>query len=470
MDIKRVLIIVIASFLSLSAWGQGTWKHGRVVVSDNGHYLRYEDGTPFFWLGDTAWDLFKKLKLDAIKDYLDNRAAKGFNVIQAVALPEPDGLRRANRYGQVPLKHLDPTQPNNKYFTLIDSTIQLAAERQMFIGLLPTWGDKVTKLWGAGPVVFDTINAYTYGKWIGNRYKKDPNIIWIVGGDRPAFTDTMDWRPIWRAMIRGIREGTNGKALITYHPSGESSSSKFWHGEHMLDLNMLQSGHRKQDLPVWEWIRKDYNLIPAEPVLDGEPNYEDHPIDWNPKNGYFRAYDVRKQLYRSVFSGGCGVTYGHNSIFQFYGPGDRKINFADRYWRQALDRPGSFQAGYLKSLILSRPPLDRVPDQSLILAGQGRDNAAYITAFRGADSSYAMVYLPVGKKVEINTTLIKTKKIKAWWFNPKTGQAVKSYSFKPKKAQWFTPPTLGVNNDWVLVLDDSAKRYKKPGIKYKGAD
>ena len=458
---RSLLIIIICVFSIPITYGQH--RASRLKVNPNGHYLQYKDGTPFFWLGDTGWDLFYKLKLNDIKDYLDNRAAKGFNVIQVVALAEPDGIREPNRYGQVPLKNLDPTQPDNQYFLLIDSTIKMAAQRQMFIGLLPTWGDKVAKMWGKGPVIFDSINAYTYGKWLGNRYKNDPNIIWIAGGDRPAFTDSMDWRPEWRAMIRGIREGTNGKALITYHPSGESSSSRFWHGKDMLDLNMIQSGHRKRDLPTWEWIKHDYDLLPPKPVLDGESNYEDHPINWNPKNGYFRSYDVRKQLYRSVFSGGCGATYGHNSIFQFYGPGDQKINFADRYWKQALDRPGAFQAGYLKKLILSRPPLVRVPDQTLILNGQGKDPAEYITAFRDADDSYAMIYLPVGKKIEINTSLLKAKKIKAWWFDPKTGKIEKSYSFKAKKNQWVTPPTFGKGNDWVLVLDDIRKEYKIPG-------
>lgn len=103
----RILLntcIFIFCFSTMNIYGQGKWKHGRLIVSTNGHYLQYEDGNPFFWLGDTGWDLFYKLKLNDIKDYLDNRAAKGFNVIQAVALAEPDGIRKPNRYGQVPLK------------------------------------------------------------------------------------------------------------------------------------------------------------------------------------------------------------------------------------------------------------------------------------------------------------------------------------------------------------------------------
>lgn len=461
--LKLIALTCMLSLLTGSAFSQTVWEHGRLKVSANGHYLQYSDDTPFFWLGDTGWDLFLKLDYSQIRAYLDNRAAKGINVIQAVALPEPDGLRRKNRLGQVPLINLDPRQPNEKYFILIDSTIHMAAARQMFIGLLPTWGDKVSKIWGVGPVVFDTVNAYDYGKWLGNRYKNDPNIIWIMGGDRPGFTDSIDWRPVWRAMIRGVREGTGGKALITYHPWGEHSSSEFWEGEPVLDINMTQSGHARHDFDVWDMIQRDFNKIPPKPVLDGEPNYEDHPVDWDPKKGYFRAYDVRKQLYRSVFSGGCGVTYGHNSIFQFYGPGDQKRNYADRYWTEALDRPGAFQAGYLKKLILSRPCLYRLPDQTILTAGQGEDNASHITAFKDADNRYAMVYLPIGKRISVDVSWIDSKKVIGWWFNPKTGKAMKIGVFNRGHGLWFDPPDHGVGNDWVLVLDHFTSKWLAPG-------
>ena len=171
------------------------------------------------------------------------------------------------------------------------------------MALLPTWGDKVLKLWGAGPVIFDSVNAYKYAYWLGNRYKNDPNIIWILGGDRPAKTDTSDTRSVWRQMAKGIIDATNHQCFITYHPWGESSSTNFWKNENWLDMNMLQSGHARHDIPVWNWILRDRNIQPAKPILDGEPNYEDHPVNWNDKNGYFRAYDVRKQTYRSVFAG-----------------------------------------------------------------------------------------------------------------------------------------------------------------------
>ena len=146
---------------------QSIWKHGRLKVTADGHYLQFEDGLPFFWLGDTGWELFHRLTKEEINIYLENRRAKGFNVIQAVILAEFNGLKRPNQYGEVPLTDLDPTKPNEKYFDLVDYTVQLAQEKNMFMGLLPTWGDKVTKIWGEGPVIFNENNAYYIWQMVG---------------------------------------------------------------------------------------------------------------------------------------------------------------------------------------------------------------------------------------------------------------------------------------------------------------
>ncbi|HEY2720176.1 MAG TPA: DUF4038 domain-containing protein, partial [Chitinophagaceae bacterium] len=208
---SKFILLTLFLFHFSPGYCQSEWKHGRLQATADGHYLQYEDGTPFFWLGDTGWELFHRLRKDEINQYLENRHAKGFNVIQAVILAEFDGLKKPNQYGDVPLIDLDPAKPNEKYFRLIDYTVQLALQKNMFMGLLPTWGDKVTKLWGEGPVIFNEDNAYIYGKWLGNRYKDYPNIIWILGGDRPPITDSVDYRPVWRAMAKGIATGAGGK-------------------------------------------------------------------------------------------------------------------------------------------------------------------------------------------------------------------------------------------------------------------
>ena len=461
MIFKKAILLILLTLSINTCFLQSNEKLERLKISANGHFLQYEDGRPFFWLGDTGWYLFSRLKKEDIGMYFENRRHKGFNVIQAAVLR--DDLTRPNQYGDIPFEQLDPEKPKAHFFELVDWTVQKALDKNMFIGLLPTWGDNVSNVSNTGSIQFNEKNAYTYGLFLGKRYENYPNIIWIAGGDKPPYTEKADWRPIWRAMIKGLREGSNGKALITYHPWGERSSTDFWKDEDkgLLDLNMLQSGHARHDVPVWEWIVRDYHMLPARPILDGEINYEDHPVNWKPELGYFRDYDVRKQMYRSVFSGACGVTYGHQAIRQFYNPLVKPMGFPDRFWTEALDRPGAYQAGYLKKLMESRPLLTRVPDQTIINDGQG-EKGEYVTAFRDSDNSYAMIYLPVGKKIEVNVSWMKTKKISAWWFNPRTAETQKIGAFKKKDRLKFLPPTTGVTNDWVLVLDDAEKRKSAP--------
>ena len=120
---KKLLVVFSLLLVFQSLKAQDFFKHGRVIVSPNGHYLQYEDGQPFFWLGDTAWELFHRLKIEEIDTYLKNRQQKGFNVIQAVALAEFDGLTKPNQYGDVPLIGNDPLKPNEKYFKLVDTVV-----------------------------------------------------------------------------------------------------------------------------------------------------------------------------------------------------------------------------------------------------------------------------------------------------------------------------------------------------------
>src|SRR5262250_1537284 len=90
----RRLFYCFLSFFVFHTNSNAQWTHGRLTVTADGHFLQYEDGTPFFWLGDTGWELFHRLTKDEIARYLENRHQKGFTVIQAVILAEFSGLKR----------------------------------------------------------------------------------------------------------------------------------------------------------------------------------------------------------------------------------------------------------------------------------------------------------------------------------------------------------------------------------------
>ncbi|MBR2007159.1 MAG: DUF4038 domain-containing protein, partial [Alistipes sp.] len=59
----------------------------------------------------------------------------------------------------------------------------------------------------------------------------------------------------------------------------------------------------------------DFRRTPTKPIMELEPLYEDHPLEFRPdEDGHSNAWDVRRTLYWSVFYGSAGVTYGHHSV------------------------------------------------------------------------------------------------------------------------------------------------------------
>ncbi len=437
------------------------FRRGDLRVSENRRFLVHADGTPFFYLGDTAWELFHRLNREESEKYLENRRQKGFTVIQAVVLAELDGLNTPNAYGHRPLIDNDPSRPDvregpaNDYWDHVDFIVDRAGEKGIFIGLLPTWGDKVTKAWGVGPVIFNPENAAAYGAFIGSRYRNRPNIIWILGGDRNP-DGKLD---VWRAMARAIRQAAGGRHLMTYHPQGGSSTSKWFHDDDWLDFNLLQSGHN-YDVPNYRMIAADYARTPVKPCMDGEPRYEDHPAGFKAERGYMNDFDVRQAAYWALFAGAHGHTYGCHDIWQMYAPGRRPISSARTPWYDALDLPGAWDMMHVRTLVESRPFLSRIPDQSVI-AGDAGGGADHVRAARG--DGYVFVYIPTGGPVAVQAGKISGGRLKAWWYDPRRGVSFSAGEHPNEGTPTFTPPSRGRGNDWVLVIDDASRRFPPPG-------
>jgi hypothetical protein len=460
--IALILICLIFNKITAQTF-PNTVLNGRLKVSDNKRFLVHENGKPFYWLGDTAWELFHRLNREEAEKYLKTRAEQGYTVIQAVALAELQGLKDPNPYWELPLKDLDPTKPNEAYFQHVDWIIDKAAELGLYIALLPTWGDKLFKnSWGDGPEIFNPENARAYGKWIGNRYKDRKNVIWVLMGDRNPRHDNDV--AVWRAMAAGITEGVGGadKALLTAHPQPndlqDGGAGKWFQNDDWFDFNMFQTGHCREN-NVYDRIQVAYNRTPTKPTIDGESIYEDHPVCFNAHDlGKSNAYDTRVFAYLDVFAGAFGNTYGCHDVWQMYAPNRKSINGATIPWYDAINLPGAKQMLFVRKLMESRPMLDRVPDQTLVT--DPLSNFDRIQATRGND--YAFIYTTKGKTIEVNMGKISGVQVIASWYNPRNGETKEIGKFENKGKQKFKPTTEGYGQDWVLILDDASKNYAKP--------
>ena len=207
------------------------------------------------------------------------------------------------------------------------------------------------------------------------RYKDTPNIIWILGGDRPIETDAH--KEIIRAMARGLRAGDGGAHLMTFHPPGANSSSTWFHDEPWLDFNMRQNGHAVEFTGRYDQTRVDYDRTPIKPVLDGEPVYEDHPVSFDAKKS--RTLDFERRAPAALLGSLQRRVRPHlrpSLGVADVDAGAAPINNPLLPWYEAIDQPGAAQMQHGRALIESRPFLTRIPDPDIIVTGRGADERA----------------------------------------------------------------------------------------------
>lgn len=433
-------------------------------VSPDRRHLVDAGGAPFLYLADTAWQLFHRLTREEAQRYLEDRAEKGFTVVQAVVLGL-EGLDVPNAYGEHAFVGKDPRRPHEAYFAHVDWIVDRAAALGLTVGMLPTWGD----VWHSrqnepGPKVFDAAKALEYGRFVGRRYRDRP-VIFILGGDRNPETEAD--RKVVRAMAAGLRE-TAPERLITYHPRGPGRSSDVFHHEDWLDFDMIQSSHAGRGADTGLNVEHDRALQPPKPTLDGEPRYEALIVGFYNQGAdpalRFDDYDVRLAAYRALLAGAAGHAYGNNDVWQMWARGLEPQLGANTPWDEALDHAGAFQMGHLRRLFESRPWQQLEPAQDVVL-GANAPGEGFVRAALAQDRSFAFVYSPRGETVAVDQGRLGAVDVTSWWFDPRYGRAYKVHTGVGTAVQFFTPPSSGRGCDWVLVLDDASRGFPPPGEK-----
>ena len=465
---KRILsVCLMLGLATIFTYAQKPWDKGRLMISSNNRYLQFENGSPFFWLGDTGWLVPQHLDRSEVEYYFNKCRRAGYNMVQIQVM---DAVPSYNIYGQQSLPYgwdftkADP-EGEYSYWDHLDYIVRKAEQNGIYIGMVAIWGSQVQ----SGNI--NAEQAKAYGKFLAERYKNNPNIIWIMGGDIQGNIHP----EVWNALATSIKSIDN-KHLMTFHPRGRYTSAKWWSKASWMDFHTFQSGHRKygqrmgnKEYPIpdsteednWMYVDSTWAYKPIKPVLDDEPSYEDIPKGLHDANeARWQDYDVRRYAYWSVFAGSCGHTYGHNAIMQMLKPGYPTGYGSDgtvKAWYQGLEDPGYNQMQYLSDLMLSFPYFERIPDQSIIVGKNGMKYDRLI-ATRGKD--YLMVYNYNSNVMKIDLRKISGKKKLLWWFNPSDG-AISFIGTADNTIITMSPQIEKTDkiNDRVLIAIDAEKNY-----------
>jgi hypothetical protein len=461
----------------------------RLRVSDNGRYLVREDGSPFLWIGDTAWHLVDTATREEVDLYLDHRAAHGFSVILATAFmgkgDDPAQRRNpANAYGQRPFHGGDEPDPASPrlfdwgtpeepadYWDHLDYVVRAARTRGLYLALLPCWGAyHINGFYGLGGEIFDAHTAHAYGAFLGARYGGDPHLIWVLGGDTGA-DEPSDKRRVYRRMAEGLVEGATDQSpswdqpdpawdqlLMTYHPHFVQSSSLWFARDAWLDLNTIQTfKHRAR---VAEMVRRDYQLTdPVKPTVLGGPAYEGYS-----QHSQVRTYphQVRRQAYEAFWNGAAGFTYGcaqsaHGGAGPLFGFGPE--------WTRLLDLEGGQQvATTLRTFLEARRWWAYTPCPEAIVDGDESEYAkcATVSGDRGEVLVYFPDRTPATVRLDWGTQEAHDLRAQATWFDPAHGTTEEAGLFTAYTTQGrleglcesFIPPRGWL--DAVLILKSEA--------------
>ncbi|WP_304233028.1 glycoside hydrolase family 140 protein [Jiulongibacter sediminis] len=460
MSTKKLILPFAFSLLFLTGFGQSIPK---LAVSENRRFLQTAEGKPFFWLADTGWLLFSKLSREEAIQYLDDRATKGYNVIQVMVMHKPDvenvyGDRaiESNSLGELLVTDGESFEDDAEYdyWDHVEYVVQEAQKREIFIGMVCIWGSSFKGI----ELPLNEVESYT--RFLTSRFGKYPNIVWLNGGDVRG-----DIKPeVWQTIGYTLRK-TDKDHLITYHPFGRTASFDWFHDEAWLDFDMFQSGHRdyRQD-PAneesrgygednYRFVEEALTLNNPKPVLDAEPSYEGIPHGLHDgTQPYWTAADLRRYAWWSILAGGSGFTYGHNAIMQFY---KNELGEGASYsplitWKEALDADGAGQMQHLKALMEADDDYYSRKRAVEFIMNQG-EKYDYLAAAQTTGSLY--VYTYNGRTIQLQMGSLAGDQLNVFWYNPRSGELKFERTVENKNTQSFDPPGEKVDgNDWVLVL------------------
>lgn len=435
-----VLILTHASVVSATPGPAYPLKTG-----PTGRYLVDQESKPFLIAGDSPQSLMVNLTEADARLFLSNRHSHGFNAvwINLLCRKGTGGREDGSTYdGLFPFATPDNlSAPNEAYFARCDRMIELAAEHGLLVILDPCETiDHLKVMVQNGPQ-----KCREFGRYLGKRYRRFDNILWMSGNDFNDWNDATNDAAVL-AVAQGIKDA-DPRHLQTIELSTPLSGSL--DDARWAPLLGLSASYTY--FPTYAQVLKDYNRPSALPVFMVEADYE-FERDSTPAI-------LRRQEYWADLSGATGQLYGNLYTWTF-----------TTGWKQKLDTPGAIQMAFLQALLGPRAWYALIPDQKheVVTAGYGTSDTTategnkfimtsdFVTAARTADGTLVLAYLPTRRTLTVDMTKL-SRPATARWYDPSRGTyaAIDGSPVANTGSHAFTPPGNNADGDgdWVLVLE-----------------
>jgi Protein of unknown function (DUF4038)/Domain of unknown function (DUF5060) len=429
-------------------------KHGGIRVAADRRHFQHEDGTPFFWMGDTWWmGLCQRLRWPAdFQTLAQDRIRKGFSVVQIVAGLYPDmppfDPRGQNEAGYP--WETNYTRINPHYFDMADLRILYLTEQGLVPCVVGCWGyfmtfmglEKIKKHW-----------RNIIARWGGHP------VIWCLAGEgtmpyylsKDKAGDAALQRRAWTEIARYVREVDSYHRPITIHPSRSAMDTV--DDPAALDFDMLQTGHGdRQSIPnTINTLTSDLKREPKMPVLVGECCYEGI-LDENHQ-------EIERYMFLScILSGAAGHTYGANGIWQVnrpghpYGPSPHGRCWGNTPWEVACQLPGSGQIGHCKKMLVQYPWWRFEAHPEWVDPHWTRED--FMLPFAaGIPGEVRVVFIPTMWNSPKLNSLETGTTYKAFFFNPRNGGQQTIGDVTGDASGSWEPPITPTFEQWLLILE-----------------
>jgi hypothetical protein len=426
------------------------------------HFER-QNGTPFWFMGDTAWGYFTDSKEDnhhrsQAERYAKKRAAQGFNVIHSMMLSE-QGVGNNNGF---PFEDIAAERINPAYWREVDERLAFANRQGLTVGLAIAWGDK-RRVEPFAWRKFPNVEARKrYARYAAARYGAY-DVYFLVAGE-------------WHGEVRTREKASDEEVFREFVAIGDALAAANPHGR-MIGIHPMSAHGSVREFASAAWMsfadyQQNYRDLHARaalsrtlrgPVVNSEYGYylRDQNGDGKPdKDNSHTLEDMRFASWDIVMAGayfvtGFGTTYfgGHRD------PGPFDVDAAKNADWEA-------QVGLIGRLFAELEWWKLVPAADLVSStvARGADRrwapatekgrrdlrppAAAYWALAEPGETYLAYVRGTTEPVELETEA-RTRRYRVRLFNPRTGEFTTVENSAELSRYTLRAPD---RNDWLLLL------------------